>query len=160
MSDYLDTKQTKIETAPDGTLRVIIAEKCGLNAQILRAMPLKSENEFIVLRDGKNKELGILENLDGLDANSTELIEKALRKRYFLPKILKINGIHEKFNSADWDVETDRGPIHIQSKAIHESVVELGGGRILLRDNEENRYEIPNLADLDETSRGKFAGKV
>lgn len=160
MSDYLDAKQTKLEVASDGTLRAITAEKCGLDVQVLRAMPLAVENEFIVLRDGKNKELGILENLDGLDANSKEIIEKALRKRYFLPKILKINGIQERFNSADWDVETDRGPIHIQSKAIHESVVELGGGRILLKDNEDNRYEIPNLADLDETSRGKFAGKV
>jgi hypothetical protein len=160
MSDYLDAKQTKVEFAPDGTLRAITAEKCGLDVQVLRAMPLAVEDEFIVLRDGKNKELGILENLEGMDAASRDVIEKALRKRYFLPKILKINGIQERFNSADWDVETDRGPFHIQTKAIHESVIELGGGRILLKDNEENRYEIPNLAALDEISRAKFAGKV
>ena len=160
MSEYLEASQVQIETAPDGTLRAILPDRCGLGVQALRAMPLSDENQYIVLRDGKDKELGILETLDGMDARGVELIQIALRKRYFLPKILKINAINERFNSADWDVETDRGRINIQTKAIHEAVIELGGGRILLRDNEENRYEIPNLDELDEISRAKFAGRV
>lgn len=160
MSEYLEASQIKIEVAPDQTLRALLPDRCATNVQVLRALPLSEENEFIILRDGQNKEIGILESLEGLDSNSDELIQIALRKRYFLPKILKINDIFERFNSADWDVETDRGRITIQTRAIHESVIELGEGRVLLRDNEDNRFEIPNLEALDETSRGRFAGRV
>lgn len=161
MLTYLDPQKLRVETAPDGTLRVeILDECCGLRVDVLRAMPLSHPEEQIVLRDGGGKELGILENLSAISEPGLGLLRAALEKRYFLPKITRINSIYERFGSSVWDVETDRGPVSITTKAMHEAVSELGPGRYMLRDTEENRYEIPNLAALDQGSRERFIGKI
>jgi hypothetical protein len=161
MLTYLDPQKLRLETAPDGTLRAEIEDECcGLRVDVLRAMPLSHPEEQIVLRDGAGKELGILENLAAVPEPGQSLLRTALENRYFLPKITHINSILERFGSSVWDVETDRGHVSITTKAMHEAVSELGPGRYMLRDTEENRYEIPNLAELDQASRERFVGKI
>jgi hypothetical protein len=160
LPNSLTPDRLHLETAPDGTLRAQIeGDRCGINVQVLRAMPLSAPDELVVLRDGGGKELGLLEKLKDFDASTRQLLQDALENRYFLPKILKINSIYERFGSAQWEVETDRGPASISTKAMHEAIMEIGPNRYLLRDNEENRFEIPNINELDEASRMRFAGK-
>lgn len=158
--EYLSPDTIKIQQAPDGTLRVQVeGDRCGLRVEVLRAFPISGANENLVLRDGGAKELGILRDLVDLEPEERQLLEKALESRYFLPKILKINSIFERFGSAVWDVVTDRGPTTITTKAMHEAIYEISPSRYLLRDTEENRYEIPDVNALDETSRARFSGK-
>ena len=160
MADFIDLSQLHLESAPDDTLRAVIAsDRCGRNVQVLRAFPLSSPDEHIVLRDGAGKELGIIEKLNDVDQQRRALLQAALDKQYFLPRIVKINSLYERFGSAIWDVETDRGPIIINSKSIIDSLAEIGKGRYLLRDTEENRYEIREVEEMDELSRQLFAGK-
>lgn len=160
MSFYLDPKSLMLQLAPDGTLRALIGDdRCALRVEAIRAMPLSSPDKNIVLRDGGGKEVALLEDLRALDAKSRELIEAALEKRYFLPQIQQIYSIYERFGSAQWDVETDRGRATINSRAMHESVSEIAPNRYLIRDNEENRFEIRDLTQLDAESKLRFAGK-
>ena len=160
MTDFINLSQLHLEIAPDDTLRVIIeGDRCGRSVQVLRAFPLSAPDEHIVLRDGAGKELGIIEKLSDLDHDRRELVKIALDRQYFLPRILKINSLYERFGSAQWDVETDRGPIIISSKSIIDSLAEIGKGRYLLRDTEDNRYEIRDVEEMDEVSRQFFAGK-
>ena len=160
MSDFIDLSQLHLESAPDDTLRAVLqGDKCGRNVQVLRAFPLSSPDENIVLRDGAGKELGVIEKLKDVDETRRALLQRALDKQYFLPRILKINSLYERFGSAIWDVETDRGPVTINSKSIIDSLSEIGKGRYLLRDTEENRYEIREVEKMDEFSRQLFAGK-
>jgi hypothetical protein len=161
MSTYLDPQTLKVESAPDGTLRAQIeGDRCALRLDVLRAFPISNANENLVLRDGGGKEVGILQNLKDLDAGIRALLEKALADRYFLPKITRINSILERFGSAVWDVDTDRGATSITTKALHEAIYEVTPSRFLLRDTEENRYEIPDVNALDADSRSRFLGKV
>ncbi|HEX8463321.1 MAG TPA: DUF1854 domain-containing protein [Abditibacterium sp.] len=161
MFHYLEPRNLHLELAPDGTLRAQITDdRCGLRVEVLRAFPISNAAQNLVLRDGGGKELGVLQDLTGLDAQAQNLIESALASRYFLPKILKINSIFERFGSAVWQVETDRGPVSITSKAMHEAIYEITPNRFLLRDTEENRYEIADVGALDEASQKRFLGKV
>ena len=160
MSDFIDLSQLHLESAPDDTLRAVLqGDKCGRNVQVLRAFPLSSPDENIVLRDGAGKEWGVIEKLKDVDETRRALLQRALDKQYFLPRILKINSLYERFGSAIWDVETDRGPVTINSKSIIDSLSEIGKGRYLLLDTEENRYEIREVEKMDEFSRQLFAGK-
>ena len=160
MPDFLELSKLHLEVAPDDTLRAVIeGDRCGRNVQVLRAFPLSSPDENIVLRDGAGTELGIISKLSEVDEKRRVLLQNALDKQYFLPRILKINSLYERFGSAIWDVETDRGPIKINSKSIIDSLTEMGDGRYLLRDTEENRYEIREVERMDEQSRQMFAGK-
>lgn len=156
----LDPKNLQLQIAPDATIRATVAgDRCGLNVQIMRAMPMSAPNEFIVIRDGGGKELGVVAAIRDFDSAQRKIVEDALENRYFLPQILQINSIQERFGSAIWEVETDRGPTTINTKALHEAITELSPNRFLLRDTEENRFEIPDVDKLDENSRLKFAGK-
>ena len=161
MSIYLEPQNLRLEIAPDGTLRAQIeGERCAIRVEVLRAFPISNENENLILRDGGGKELGILRDFKGIEASQRQFLQDALENRYFLPKILKINLISERFGSAVWDIETDRGATSINTKAIHEAIYEITPSRFLLRDTEENRYEIADVNALDEASRERFLGKV
>lgn len=160
MFSYLDPEKLTLETAPDGTLRLHIeGERCGLCVEVLRAFPLSHPSENIVLRDGGGAELGVLARLSDLKGRGEELAQAALEKRYFLPQITGIKSIYERFGSSIWELETDRGPIAITTKAMHEAISEITPNRYMLRDIDENRYEIRDLSQLDEVSRARFLGK-
>ncbi len=159
-SIYLDPKTTLFDTAPDGTMRVMVPnDRCSLQVQAWRAFPLSHSEEQIVLRDGANKEVGILRDLTGLPEPARDMVRAQLHRRYFLPRILKIYSIFERFGTTQWEFETDRGRREVTTKPIHEALFEMSPGRYLITDNENNRYEIHNLSALDETSRALFLGK-
>lgn len=157
---YLDPKTIRFESAPDGTMSVVTIDgKRNLRVQAFRAFPLSHNEEQIVLRDSDNKEIGVLEDLKMLPSDARDLVRAQLHRRYFLPRILKINSIFERFGTTQWDFETDRGARKVTTKPIHEALFEMSQTRFLLTDNENNRYEIEDLNALDENSRALFLGK-
>ncbi len=156
---FLPPESIQLEIAPDGTLRALLPDRCGMNVQVLRAFPLSRDDQYFVIRDGKNKELGMVESTSGLSEQNARLLKESLANRYFLPQITKIYTIFEKFGSSQWDVETDRGRVQIASKALHEAITELSPVRFLIRDNEDNRFEIRDVMALDEESQKRFAGR-
>lgn len=158
--DYLDPATTIFETAPDGTLRVVVADdRCGLRVEALRAFPLKYPEEHIVLRDGAGKELGVLRDLQSVSEPVRELLREQLRRRYFLPQIMGIFKVTERFGSSIWDLQTDRGARSVTTRQMNEAVSEIGPGRYLLTDVENNRYEIKDLNALDAESQARFMGQ-
>lgn len=161
MSVYLDPKTLQIQLAPDGTLRAILeGQQCSSRVEVLRAFPISGADKDLVLRDGGGKEIGILVDLAGVEDSQRQMLRDSLDNRYFLPKITKIHSIFERFGSAVWKVETDRGETEITTKALHEAIYEVTPTRFLLRDTGDNRFEIPDLSALDEDSKKMFAGKV
>ena len=160
MMEFLDLSKLHLETAPDDTLRAVIdGDRCGRNVQVLRAFPLSSPDDHIVLRDGAGKELGVIETLGAVDETRRALLQQSLNRYYFLPRILKINTLKEHYGAARWDVETDRGPIVINTTHLIDALTELNNGMYLLRDSEGNRYEIRDVDKMDEDSQLMFAGK-
>jgi hypothetical protein len=158
--DYLDLTKTHFEHAPDGTLRVVIeGDKCGLRVEARRAFPLSHDREHISLSDGAGNEVGVLRALDELTQPARGWIEELLERRYFLPQVLVIHGITERFGSSVWDLETDRGRVTVSTRQMHESVHEVEPNRFLITDAENNRYEIKDLRALDEKSQARFVGK-
>lgn len=157
---FLDLNKTRFEEAPDGTLRVETPELCGLEVEAVLSFPLSHAREYISLRDGKGKQIGIIEKLDDLPLDVRIILERQIYRRYFLPRITAILNASERFGSAVWDVVTDRGPRQITTKVIQEAVAEVEPGRFLITDVENNRYEIRNLDEIDEESRARFLGKI
>lgn len=123
------------------------------------AFPLSYPDKYIVLRDPEDQEIGIIETLAPLKPEVSEAILEQLNKRYFLPQILRINKMTERFGSAIWDLETDRGRIVISTRQLNEAVRELGPSRFLVVDVDGNRYEIKELRDLPPESQAHFIGR-
>ena len=157
---FLDLTAVRFEVALDGTLRVELADRCGLAAEAMLAFPFSHSREHVVLRDGGGAELGIIERLDDVLQPARALIESQLRRRYFLPRVQSILATSERFGSSVWDVETDRGPRQVTMKLMNESVTEVEPGRYIITDVENNRFEIHDLSLLDELSRARFYGQL
>ena len=158
--DFLDLSKTTFERAPDVTLRVMLeGDRCALRVEALRAFPLSHPRENIVLRDGADKTVGTLRALDDLPETERGWLEEQLERRYFLPQVLAIHDIMERFGSSVWDLGTDRGRVTVSTRQMHEAIHEVEPNRFLITDAENNRYEIRNLAALDKESRARFQGK-
>ena len=125
-----------------------------------RAFPLSDDGEFISLRDEKGGEIGIVRHLDALDADSRDAIKKELERKYFSPQITAIHSIETKNHIPRWHVETDRGPRHFELHSSRRDLRVLPQGRVLIRDADGNRFEIPDYRRLDNASRALVAPLV
>ena len=119
------------------------------NVTVERAFPLKAPDEFIVVKDDQKDEIGIIENIRQLDQDSLDVVQDALNQTYYLPKIIKIHAIETNFHIPKWTVDTDRCPRMFEIPSSRRDVRVVGGGRVLLRDADGNRYEIPDYRKLD-----------
>ena len=117
----------------------------------IRAFPVTAIDHFIVLKDSDGKEIGTIQAIADLDSKSRRELAAELERAYFTPKITQINEITEMFHIPKWDVETDRGPKVFEMRSGRD-LRELGGGRLILRDADGNRYEIPDYRKLDAVS--------
>src|SRR5690348_522901 len=70
------------------TLRLTIEEDRSFpRTGILRAFPLSDRNQFFSVRDGSDKEIGIIVSPGELTDENRMLIEEDLQRRYFVPSV-------------------------------------------------------------------------
>ncbi len=118
------------------------------DVQIARAFPLSDPDKYIGLRDGDDKDIGILETLHGLDAESRRVVEEELERRYFTPQITSVHSVREEFGVVTWDVETTKGQRRFLVRNLKDSTFTLGPARVMMTDVDGNRYEIPDAYTL------------
>jgi hypothetical protein len=136
------------------TLRLTIEDEASyLKVSVMRAFPLSHPNQYLSVRDGEYKEIGLLVDPTTLDRDNQSLLAEELERRYVVPVIRRIIGIKERFGTVDWEVETDRGVRTFTTRNMREKVVQPSPGRYLLTDVDENRYDVRDLAALDPASQ-------
>ena len=86
--------------------------------------------------------------------DSAEAIRSCLASYYIVPKIKKILSRVEKYGNITWTVETDRGNHSFSILNTSIDIKTLYDGRILIRDSNDNRYEIEDVHKLDKESLG------
>ena len=118
-----------------------------------RLFPLSGKDKYISLLDSQGTEQAVIRDLRTLPKQDQEIIEECLEEYYLIPKIHTILNIEQKFGVVAFYTETDRGPAKIELRGNLQGLKLLYGGRVLLRDNNDNRYEIPDLAKIDNRSR-------
>ena len=123
---------------------------------LVRNFPFEYEYEYITVLDENMKEAGIIRSCDEFPAEQSELLKKDLDRRYYMPKIKTIVKMKEKMGFSNWTVETDFGTITFSVKDTYKNMVKLPKGRCIITDVDGNRYEIPNLNELDKKSYKKI----
>ena len=149
----LDAKSVKIYRNELDDLVVELPD--GSKHAKVRAMgafPLSNPSDFIILRDKEDNEIGLLESINELDSKYKKVLEEELQKSYFIPHITKIKNLEEKFGISQWEVETNKGTRTFNVKN-REEIRLLSSGRVLIKDADGNRYEIPDHGRLDLKSR-------
>lgn len=128
---------------------VIDGEEKGM-VNIIRTFPFTAANEFLSVRtaDDKQTELGMIESLGIFDADTVKLIENQLAIRYFMPEVIKILSVKEEYGHTYWQVLTDKGERSFTSPSGSSGAVVRKGNRVIIRDSEQNRYEIKDVTKL------------
>lgn len=153
---FLDPKTVTLFRTGGSAVRATIAdprigyERTYLICQIARAFPLSLQDQYIGLRDAKDKDIGMLETLKGLDESSRAIVDEELERRYFVPTIRKVTKVKKEYDTVNFEVETDKGERKFSVQNLKDSIQEVGGGRILLTDRTGSRYNIPDVMKLDE----------
>ncbi|MBO5070972.1 MAG: DUF1854 domain-containing protein [Roseburia sp.] len=123
------------------------------NLEPHRLFPLSGLEKYITLLDEEGIEKAIIRDINTLPQRERSIIENCLEEYYLIPKVTKIHSCIEKFGVLSIDVDTDRGPGVIEIRNILHGIKLLYGVRVLFRDSNDNRYEIPDLRLLDKRSR-------
>ncbi|MBE5868625.1 MAG: DUF1854 domain-containing protein [Lachnospiraceae bacterium] len=123
------------------------------NLEPHRLFPMSGLEKYITLLDEKGVEQAIIRDMRTLPPKDREIIEGCLEEYYMIPKITRIIDCREKYGVLRFEVETDRGHVFIEIRNIVHGLKLLYGIRVLIRDINDNRYEIPDLRQLDKHSR-------
>lgn len=122
------------------------------NLEPRRLFPVSGMTRYITLLDEDGKEQADIRNIDTLMPESKKVIEACLREYYLIPKIKRLIDSTEKYGILKWTVETDRGMCSFEIRNRHSDIKMLYDGRVLVRDSNDNRYEIPDYRTLDKHS--------
>lgn len=128
---------------PDGTTHTKV--------EPVRSFPISETVRYITLLDSEGNEIGIVEDVRKLTPQSRDVLMEELQKRYFMPKITKINSLDGQFGVTTWSVETTQGDVEFGMRTRYD-IVTLENGRVLIKDADGNRYEIENYNKLDPKS--------
>ncbi|MEG2118316.1 MAG: DUF1854 domain-containing protein [Clostridia bacterium] len=150
---YIDGDEAKFTSSTFNlvNLELITGEKYE-NLEPRRLFPLSGLKKYISLLDEFGHEKAIIRNIDSLMPDSKNVIQKSLDEYYLIPKIIEILDRSEKYGVLKWTVKTDRGVRSFDIKNRNRDIKILFDDRILVRDADDNRYEIPNMKSLSKES--------
>jgi hypothetical protein len=108
---------------------------------------------FVAKDDGSQGDMiGILENVDRLDAGALTLLKRLIRNSRMMPVITRINNVLDETHSFHWFVLTDRGAHDFFTGSPREAIQHTTSGQLVIEDLAGNHY-ILDKSRLDDTSR-------
>lgn len=122
------------------------------NLEPKRLFPVSMQDRFITLLDESGTEQAVIRDLTALPADQRQIIESCLNEYYLIPKIQRIRAYEERFDGLTLHTDTDKGPADIEIRVLITGF-KMDGTRALLRDVNDNRYEIPDVTKLDNLSK-------
>ncbi len=151
---YLDPKKTTVRRNQFNEL--VVKEEGGVtleNVTPVRSFPLTAPTKYISFTSSDGDDLALLEDVEQLDRASRLVLEEELEKRYFIPCILRVISLKNRFGVLSFEVETDRGVRSFDVRERDDIRHLPGTTRVLIRDVDGNRYDIPDTMQLDATSQ-------
>lgn len=153
--NYLSPDQVRVFAVPGAVHpRIeIVGDRCLLAVQFRRAFPLTHPERFISIQDLSDREVGVLESLEGMAADQKELILQELDRRYFTPVVKKIDDLKQDAGMWKFVVQTQRGSTEFYVRNWRDSAHEASPGRWQIQSVDGLRFEIRRVEELDELSQ-------
>lgn len=119
------------------------------NIKPRRLFPLTGKTRHINFLDTEGEEVLILDNMKNLDKDSKRTLCEALNRYYVIPKIRNIINIKDEFGVFTWTVNTDKGMTKFEIRQPSVDIKSFGSGYVVIKDINDNRYEIPDYRKMD-----------
>jgi hypothetical protein len=152
---YVDKTTGRIERTDLYLVKLIMNDGTIIeNLEPRLLFPLSDTVHYICLMNNLEKEVALIRDINNLDAVSRQALEDCFREFYMIPKITQMLEISDKYGTLTFKVMTDRGEIEFRIRNRHSDIKGLSRGkRIIMRDSDDNRYEIPDFEKLDSRSK-------
>ncbi len=118
-----------------------------------RLFPVSGLSQYITFLDENGEEQFILRNIENMEESQRKLLLDCLEEYYRIPKITRLISRSEKHKIWLWNVETDKGEYTFEIINHIQSMRMFYDKRILIKDGNDNRYEIPNIYEMDKRSQ-------
>ena len=122
------------------------------NLEPKRLFPVSMRNQYITLLDENGTEQAVIRDLKNLPDDQQAILADCLDEYYRIPEILRIRAYEERFDGLTLHTDTDKGPADIEIRSLALGF-KMDGVRALLRDLNDNRYEISDVTRLDNLSK-------
>lgn len=152
---YVDRYTGKLERTDLYLVRLTLKDGTVYeNLEPRKLFPFTNDSMFITLLNEEEREVGFVRDFEELDDGSQKALEECFREYYMIPKISRLLACEDKFGTLKWTVETDRGVITFQIRNRNSDIKRLyGTQRLIIRDANDNRYEITDHTALDTQSK-------
>ncbi len=128
--------------------------------ELHRMFPITGLTKYIALMDSEGNEIAVIRDINDLMPESREVVENCLREYYMIPRITKFIKMSERFKIWMWTAETDKGICTFEIRNHLTAIKPLYDGRVLIKDANDNRYEIPDVNALDKHSKKLILPKL
>ena len=128
--------------------------------ELHRMFPITGLTKYIALLDKEGNEIAVIRNIEDLMPESKKVVENCLREYYMIPRITRFIKMSEKFKIWMWTAETDKGICTFEIRNHITAIKPLYDGRVLIKDANDNRYEIPDVNKLDKKSQKMILPKL
>ena len=162
MINYIDGPEVRI-TENDGIfvdVQFFGSDEILKEIEPHKLFPKSGGNKYVALLDSNGEQIAVIRDTANLLPESREVVEKALKEYYMIPRITRFIEMTTKFKIWMWTAETDHGIIKFEIRNHLNSVKPLYDGRVLITDANDNRYEIPDYRLLDKKSRKMIEPKL
>ena len=150
---FLEPASVQVTRNAGGGIIVRVDERPSTVGSMRLAFPLSPTERMIAFFDADDQYVGTLRDYHDLDTESRNAVEDELGQQYFRPSITKINSVRKRYGMIEIELSTDAGDRLLRLRSPRDDIRELSPGRFMLTDVTGNRYEIPCLAVLGESSR-------
>ena len=149
----LKPENTKIFIGRLGSVHCVVDnETAYANIFFLLTFPVHLPDKLISVcntdDEGRDEEIGIIENIQIFPAEIQKIVKNRLKRHYFEQIITRIFDIKLEYGLLFLQVETTNGRQNLSMHWRRGKALEYGQNGKVLLDTFENRYIIPNLDDL------------
>jgi len=151
---YVEGRELRA-TRAEGSVHLrleIEGDRCIPNARVRRAFPLSTPKDYLSLQGADGKEVAMLRNLGGLSPETQKLLDEELDRRYFTPRIERIDVLKAEAGMWRFKVQTQRGEAEFFVRNWRDSAVEISSGRWQIMSVDGGRFEILDINVLDPLS--------
>ncbi len=158
---YLAPATTRIFRGRQGSIHCVVDDaEAFANVYCKLCMPVRYPGRFISVwhttEDNKERQIGIIESLEGFDEQVRSLVTASLSHQYFERVITRIHDVKWQFGLLFFDVETNGDRATFMMRWQHDRALEHGNDGKVLLDVYENRYVIPSMKELPNGDRDRM----
>lgn len=121
-----------------------------------RAFPFDHPESFISVQDTDKNEIGMISELSVFPAETADLLRAELGRKYYAPVLKSIVNIRDRYGYAYCTAVSDSGEITFTLRDASRSIFKVDERRVIITDIDGNRYDIPDVTQLDRKSFKKI----